>query len=250
MSKNYDALTVRFKTPEERSALARAKTIASNRNQSASKFVSDLLARELDGEQDDWTRQMTGFDLDKSARALAEAVTAVLRTTDDWAKQAIVKGQFIPPWAQVFGTRSDQTRREKEHLGQQFSECLCARLEALISTHDQIYLIVDSGTTMYWLVVKFLARLKSSSENLIDKLVIVTNNMPALDAYLSYYRSASETRVECRILPGAALPIYAAVVGAEARNALRDYRNKAQREKTTSYFIGLVAGKWIRISTD
>lgn len=185
------------------------------------------------------------LSLDQRGQVLAMAVAQELQRNIEWAKKAIVKG-LVGGGADIFGFRTDHHAKEKDFLADQFQKWLIKRVAAL-SKSTRVCILVDAGTTLWW-CMRALATAFESFLTISEELrpVIVTNNIPGMEAYLAHYRSshALQTPVECRTLPGALASGYASIVGAEAQAALKKLK---ETDMPKAHFIGLVGGNWNRV---
>ena len=183
---------------------------------------------------------------------IAGNIVRQLKDDANWAFEALDKAKLIPHAQTLFADRLRHFRDEKELLADRFVPLLLARCKRLVESGKTVYLLIDSGTTLYPLFDR-LGRESvlcyANKERWIDNLVLVTNNLAGIEALfqsglVNPHHRYSSLAVTCHLLPGVPLPIYSAVTGQEANDAiqrLRDNSNNSPR------FIGLTTGNWIRL---
>ena len=202
--------------------------------------------------------------LDQQARTLASTVAEILRNDADWARQAILKADLGPPGSWAFGERISHFSDEKDHIAEHFGQWLLKRIlyhldqieessspEEHSASGTKVILFLDSGTTMAAFFRRFVKLL--DSEPRAKDVVMVTNNIPAVESYLNACRTSMENagdkpsvddRVTCILLPGKALPEYGAVTGKFTTDMLEMLRNQHPAAVT----IGLTTGNWLHLS--
>ncbi len=124
----------------------------------------------------------------------------------------------------------------------------------IIDKKQQVFIVIDSGTTLYYFMEKLSTELakykRDSTDNAdwINKISIISNNLPgiqiAIDKGALYPKNRfSPPTFECIVLPGTAMSLYAAITGKETDSKLQSLR-KINKD---NLFIGLTVGNWIRI---
>lgn len=214
----------------------------------ANKYQEDIKKRE---EYRAWLEEQEAKILSVSAQ-VAETVAQRLSKNISWASDALEKASIKPDTQTLFAERWGHFRKEKEFIANNFIHLLLRHLRTLSLEKSKVYLIIDSGTTLYPFFKKFGQETVScylNKEEWIKKLCIITNNLPGIDALMKYGRIQpnnrySELAIDCRLLPGAPLPVYSAVTGAETTQALESYRTKGEEN---CCFLGLLTGNWIRV---
>lgn len=188
------------------------------------------------------------------ASLLGDYIVAQLKEDVRWASQALERAKIKPRVQSVFADRLGHFREEKEHLAANFIPQLLTRCKAFAESGKQVYLLIDSGTTLYELfevIGRESVRFYENRDEWIGQLRIVTNNLPGIDALTETGRVNPQSRYsslaieECHLLPGKLLPIYSAVTGEKTNEALKRLREETDQNKAV--FIGLVAGNWIRL---
>ena len=189
---------------------------------------------------------------------IAIGISSSLKNDVRWASDAMEKAKIIGLRQNtLFTERLTYYPLEKEYLADQFAPILLKRCKHLIEKDNYkytVYLIIDSGTTLYSLFAKLAehARVYISTGNKenewINNLNIVTNNLPGLLLFmdkgrLDLYSRYAGLAINCILLPGVPLPIYSAVTGKETVEALK----KIKDDQKDAIFIGIVTGNWVRI---
>lgn len=155
----------------------------------------------------------------------------------------------------LFEMRQQHFYEEKIFLAKNFTPLLLKRCEFLINLGHKVYLVIDSGTTLFPffdVLGRELKKLYYEKKKWIDDLTIITNNFAGIEAigkaaHIDPNNRFSTLAIKnCKLLPGSPLPIYAAVVGPETNEALWRIRRDANRH-TNALFLGLTTGNWIRI---
>jgi len=184
---------------------------------------------------------------------LAKSITEQLATDTRWASEALERAKLGSHSKTLFGERVGHFYDEKEQLAEQFLPRLLQRCHALVESGKRVFLLIDSGTTLYPFFRELgqaAVRYRENNESWIDEVEVVTNNLPGVESLMDFGRRNPNNRysplaIKCQLLPGAPLPVYSAVTGDIAVNAL--HRLKEQPRQKESVFIGLVTGNWIRL---
>lgn len=184
-------------------------------------------------------------------RVTTDRIMAYLRKSPEWISEALQDIQWYQDAESVFGERVHHFEDEKVFLSSRLVPLLMQRILRILKTQRKVFLVIDSGTTTFWLFRKLAGELLmlGSDEAIIANLVIVTNNIAGVVSYMSAGKlkpkGGPEKKlsdfVECRVLPGRVLADYAALTGPETEGALKTLRV----ENPGAYFIGLVVGNWI-----
>lgn len=186
------------------------------------------------------------------ATDIATVVARELITDTTWASSAITRARIGHPSETIFADRLTQFSEEKEHLAHNFLPLLLKRCREHIEAGHPVYLIIDAGTTVYPLFSRLgtaAVRCLRNREEWVDRLTIVTNNLPGVQSLMDTGRTDPINRysalaVRCELLPGAPLPVYSAVTGELTTDALNRIR---ERHEVEAVFIGVLAGNWIRL---
>ena len=188
----------------------------------------------------------------KHEKKLAEGIASILRTEPGWAAEALGRAKIKPRGESVFLDRMGHFYDEKEALAENFTSLLIERCHLLTQSNKKVFLLIDSGTTLYPFFERLglqLARRKAQGQEWIDKLRIVSNNLAGIETLMNEGRINSKDphsplAVTCHLLPGEPLPIYSAVTGDVTNKALTSLR---KREGPQARFIALTTGNWIRL---
>jgi len=184
---------------------------------------------------------------------LAKKIILQLKSDTQWASEAIERAKLGPFSRTIFGDRYGHFYDEKRFLAEKFLPLLLDRCRTLIEQGNQIYMLLDSGTTLYpffSLLAQEGVSCRNNGEEWIEGLKIITNNLPGIESMLDHGRINPTDRytqlaINCQILPGAPLPIYSAVIGELAEKAIHQLKDNASSER--NIFIGLTTGNWVRI---
>jgi hypothetical protein len=187
------------------------------------------------------------------AAILAETVIDFLAKDQSWASHALLKAELGRPGEWTFGDRFDHFIDEKEFIAQRFAPWLLRRVVHLQAENRTVWLIFDSGTTIYWPFRVLLRELKTQTD--VRNLTILTNNIPGIEQFFSVCRPEKNpthvtvsndvaARVTCKLLPGDALWEYDAVTGEETNAMLIELRRKNPK----AIFIGLTTGNWVQLA--
>lgn len=104
--------------------------------------------------------------------------------------------------------------------------------ELLKNNHDmRLCLIIDSGTTMYPVFQEIASKIQNKQLKQIwqERVFIVTNNIPGIQYLMKTAKDDpsneySEVPINCYIMPGKPLSVYAAITGGEAEEWLTKER--------------------------
>ena len=183
---------------------------------------------------------------------IAEAVSQQLSKNVNWASDALEKANIKPAAQTLFAERWGHFRKEKEFVASNFCPLLIRRLRNLSLEKSHIYLVIDSGTTLFPFFKKIgqeTVNCYLNKEEWMNNVTIVTNNLPGVDSIMKYGRIQPNNRysslaINCKLLPGAPLPVYSAVTGEDTTETLQNYRNRTEND---CFFVGLLTGNWIRV---
>lgn len=198
-----------------------------------------------------WVQEKRGTILEISGQ-LSREVADILRSDVSWAADALDKAKIRPSSQTLFAERWDHFKKEKQYIAEKFTDLLIRRLKHLAKDHDKkIFLLIDSGTTLYPFFEKIgkeMTTLHFQHEAWKDNLVLVTNNLPGVDSLMQHSRVYPNFRytplaIECKLLPGAPLPVYSAVTGKDTISFLENLK----KETENPYLLALTTGNWIRI---
>lgn len=184
---------------------------------------------------------------------LADQVAEQLVGDTKWASEALERAKLGPHAKTLFGERVGHFHDEKDYLAEKFLPHLLRRCRALVESGNEVKLLIDSGTTLYPLLTQLghaAVRAHENREKWIEKVEVVTNNLPGMEALMDSGRSNPNNRysplaIKCQLLPGAPLPVYSALTGKKAEEAIANLKSESDPTKTV--FIGLVTGNWIRL---
>lgn len=216
-------------------------------------LLQEKVRRELD--HLDYRRMTVG----EMAVPLSKEIIHHLTENSNWLREV-----FRHEWLgnsnlsnTIFGRRLAHFQNEKRFLADEFVPLLLERCKMHINSGKKVYLVIDSGTTLYYFM-EVLSRLivkKTTNEQEAfwgdeSCFTVVTNNLAGVDIAMETGRTNKENRFEnlayhCFVLPGKTLPIYSAVTGKITTDTLKRFKTDADPEK--SVFIGLAVGNWVRI---
>jgi len=184
-------------------------------------------------------------------RVTTDRIMAYLRKSPEWISEALQDVQWYQDAESVFGERVHHFEDEKVFLSSRFVPLLVRRILRILKTRRKVFLVIDSGTTTFWLFRKLAGELLmlGADEAILRDLVIVTNNIAGVVSYMSAGKLKPKGEpekklsgfVECKVLPGRVLADYAALTGPETEGALKALRGA----NPDACFIGLVVGNWI-----
>jgi hypothetical protein len=188
---------------------------------------------------------------------IANSIARHLQENQDWINEVILDSELYREGESVFGDRIDHFLEEKQFLAARFTPWLLKRVLWHLKQDRSVIVVVDSGTSLYWIFRQLGPQLLSliPKEPLLEKLVLMTNNIPGVDYYMTISRlkpltlpgSPGKVRLSdyviCKLLTGTVLTKYAAVNGRDTEIELRLQRKHAR----DAVFIGLLAGNWIHL---
>ncbi|WP_092332553.1 hypothetical protein [Desulfosporosinus hippei] len=180
---------------------------------------------------------------------VANHIVNHLNKNNQWATGALLRARGLHQQS-LFSERLEYYRMEKDYLAKQFCPMLLNRCKSFVESGKRVYIIIDSGTTLYPFFDKLAQealRFHANEENeWIKHVTIVTNNLPGMLYFMENGRKTSsrygDLAINSLLLPGVPLPIYSAVSGKETNHYLQNLRLE-----TDAIFIGIVTGNWIRI---
>lgn len=197
-----------------------------------------------------WIEEERNSILEFSTQLSIE-VANQLKKDVSWASIALDKAKIKPSSQTLFAERWDHFKEEKEFIANKFTPILMKRLQYLCGQYSKLFLLIDSGTTLY----PFFEKIGKASvnyhfqkENWIEKIILITNNLPGVDSLMQHGRIHPNFRytplaIECKLLPGEPLPVYSAVTGDDTISFLKLIKEKEKN----AYFLSLTTGNWIRI---
>ena len=198
--------------------------------------------------------QSEAFSLRGVTAILAKQVAEELSTQSRWASDALERAKLGTHSKTLFGERIAHFRDEKQFLASQFLQSvLLPRARYLVeSGGHRVFILVDSGTTLRPVLEQLgqqAVKGRENQENWLDRLEIVTNNLPGVEALMDSGRRNPNNRystlaVSCHLLPGVPLPVYSAVTGEQADKAVRTLWENRQ---PNDYFIAVMTGNWVRL---
>lgn len=179
-------------------------------------------------------------------QAVANEVVAQIKSED------LDQTKPMPHMLSLFEERKSHFREEKHHLADHFVPHFLRRCRALIENGQRVYLLIDSGTTLYPFferIGRATVRAHENQEWWIDKLYIETNNLPGVEmlmrvGLINPNNRYSPLAISCNVLPGTLLPVYSALTGKRTNAALQRLRNGAG---SNTVFIALTTGNWVRL---
>jgi hypothetical protein len=155
--------------------------------------------------------------------------------------------------ASVYGKRIGHFFYEKRRLAEEAIN----RIEEYLRKDEntQYCLLIDSGTTLYPVFQEITTRLNQKSKKDLwrEKVCIVTNNIPGVQYLMKNGKEDlnddhSEIIIDCFLIPGKPLSVYAAITGSESTKwllGLKDFLQTWKRENMDVKVIGLITGNYI-----
>ncbi len=188
-----------------------------------------------------------------------------------WLSSALVNAGISAESRTLFAERLCHFRKEKELIAKKFVPQLIDRCKEFINNKENyVCLLIDSGTTLYYLfkvLSECLVKRTLNREAWIDNLFILTNSLSGIQVVMEKGRANpnerySQLAFRCHLLPGEPLPIYAAITGKMTRTTMEEVRDNIavlfddddeSRSKTKidpdkTKYIGLTTGNWVRIN--
>jgi Ribbon-helix-helix protein, copG family len=224
-----------------------------NRNQLIERLLREWLASGVGRSGESPTQGRTTAE--QLRKIIATNIADHLLRNQGWITEAILDTQLYREGESVFGNRIDHFVDEKRFLAAEFTPWLVDRILSELKRGSKVFLVVDSGTTLYFFFRHLENELISRAERErgLENLVIITNNIAGVDSYMTISRlhkfqpfgvsrrvSLSDF-VTCKLLTGDVFTKYAAVTGEDTDRNLDLLRRGAQ----SAVFIGLVVGHWI-----
>jgi hypothetical protein len=211
--------------------------------------VTNEIAEQI---QDDIVERISSLIKDN----LSDASEITKQMVSDAVSQLDLKMQMLgDPSAQMgslFEERMSHFFGEKNFLAERFLPLLLRRCRAFAEEGREVYLLIDSGTTLYPFFEKLgkaTVQAKQNQEKWVENLYVETNNLPGVEMLtrvgrVNYHNRYSPLAVKCELLPGTPLPVYAAPTGKKTNAALEQLRKDANSK---AVFIALTTGNWVRI---
>ncbi len=219
-----------------------------------------------------WIERQT-TKLENVSVILGRQIKDELARDSYWLSSALVNAGISAESKTLFAERLCHFRKEKELIAKKFVPFLLARCQYFIEKEGSyVCLLIDSGTTLYYLfktLSESLVKRTLNRETWIDKLFVLTNSLSGIQVAMEKGRANpnerySQLAFRCYLLPGEPLPIYAAITGKMTRTTLEQVREnisvlfddddddesspmtKIDPDKTK--YIGLTTGNWVRIN--
>ena len=152
----------------------------------------------------------------------------------------------------VFEERGAHFHAEKEHLAGQFVGPLLERCKRFAEEGRNVYLLIDSGTTLYPLFERLGRATQAAHRNQeewLKRFHIETNNIPGVimlmnTGCIDEGDRYSPLAANCDLLPGVPLPVYSALTGPKTIAALEQLKKEAGPQ---AVFLTVITGNWIRV---
>ncbi len=198
-----------------------------------------------------WIEAQSGIITDV-AGTLSDKIAANLKKDTRWATVALEEAKLMPHTQTLFGARLQHFAGEKKYICEQFLPILLRRCRYHVNNGRQVIILIDSGTTMYYLFNKLgdeTVKYHQNNDDFIKNICVVTNNLPGVGALIETGRINPKNRysplaIRCELLPGTPLPVYSAVLGKRTEQAINQLKSE---RGTDTVVIGLVTGNWIRL---
>ncbi len=203
-------------------------------------------------EQREWLNRES-IRLTNISIPIAENIARELKSDIGWAFESLEKAKLGQYSQSIFGERLAHFAEEKKYITEQFVPLLLKRCKHLISQGKKIYLLIDSGTTLYPFFEKLTNEALQASDNneeWLANIQIVTNNLPGIQKMMEISRNKPKSRystlaLNSFLLPGVPFPEYSAVYGDQTVNTVEQIKKEAVNLNPNSVFISLVVGNWI-----
>jgi len=160
--------------------------------------------------------------------------------------------------ASVYGKRIGHFFYEKRRIAKEAVNKVEEYLRGNEST--QYCLLIDSGTTMYPVFQEITKRLhqKTTRDLWQSRICVVTNNIPGMQYLMKNGKDDpnddySELIIDCFLVPGKPLSVYAAITGDEARKwlfRLKELLSGWKRDDMKVEVIGFITGNYMARHTE
>src|SRR5215471_12673424 len=124
------------------------KTNVKNLRKDMSEVVEQMMRTWIDRHSTDLGQERV--QLDQAAEILARAVCTQLAQNPKWATEAILDAGMGLPGSDVFDQRTGHFSLEKQECGHQLARWLVHRIAHFLSQGRKVFLVCDSGTTVFW----------------------------------------------------------------------------------------------------
>ena len=231
-------------------------------------YQSDVIRKALERFLDEPEPKASSetIKLSEIRKHIVEAVASNLRTHTEWAQHTVQDMLLLAEGGSVFAERMEHFLDEKRYLANQLVPWLIERILFLLRGDLRIYLVIDSGTSLYWVFRVLDEKLREhlatddKTRDLLKRLVILTNNTAGSFSYIAASNAdrSDNSRlgggkkgvvladhIKCQVLGGEIVTRYAATLGPETVTSLRRARENAPDSDVK--FIGLLAGQWVRL---
>ena len=181
-----------------------------------------LLAEQIEREaRSKWLADQVGLVSDLS-NELSKSISDELNKNNNWAYEGLEKAKLGLHSKTLFGMRKGDFSDEKEFLAKSFSPFLLDRIERFVNDGCDVFLIIESGSTVYPFFKHFgraatfqFAKGKRWTK---DHLTLITKNIPGIELLTETGRIFPDNRysdiaVKCMILPGTPVPVFSGILG-------------------------------------
>jgi hypothetical protein len=234
------------------------KEASRNEQKSVNKYIEDVIEACLT----DKARSRVAdrpLSIQDVRQILTDRIAAYLVKSNDWIADALLDIQLYREAESTFGERIHHFEAEKKHLAEKFVPLLIKRILRILKSGTKVFLVIDSGTTTYWVfrqLEKELIRVGQEEDPTLRGLVIISNNMAGVHSYMAFsnlkktfvpkeesQKTTLSDFVACKVLTGRVLTDYAALTGDDTESALAEQRSDNQ----DAVFMGVVVGNWIQL---
>ena len=201
----------------------------------------------------EWLKGET-IRLERVAKELSKYITRDLKSDINWLSDSMHQAKIgMEHYSNsLFSERLSHFKNEKKFLSEQFTEWFFKRCEAIYNKFDNITLVIDSGTTLFYFLEQFaIQSVIHRDEEWIKKIRIVTNNLPGAQRVIELgvvnpkYRSSKLAIQKCEILGGELLSFYLALVGDKTMTELDEIKKS---KKDNEIIIGITVGNWVNLA--
>lgn len=158
--------------------------------------------------------------------------------------------------ASVYGDRIGHFYYEKKTIAENAINEIEKYL--LQDNNSKYCLLIDSGTTMYPVFQEITNKIHKNKESWKSRICIVTNNIPGIQYLMKYGKrdpsdNYSEVILDCFLIPGKPLSVYAAITGKESEKWVKNIKPFLQdwaNESVNVRIINFLTGNYMTRSED
>lgn len=149
----------------------------------------------------------------------------------------------------LFDYRKDHYKEEKDLLCENILHHLLVNNKG-IQEFDKVYLMIDSGSTVFPIFKKLCEHYRSEKySNLLKKIEIITNNIPGQNELMKHGRKGDDYKADmcfqCHTIPGIVEGKYNATLGLNSVAYIGNFVTTVRNKKKNSLFISVITGNYI-----